>query len=188
MSDWTDRKLDWTDRKQYSLFQKPFLLAVGLIVLVIGTPSEMEMTKVKEDWFVCLACQAQLFSAIYSSRRALRIHMTKSKNPKCAQEWSKIKVITRPGDVIVCGASGMGPYPPLQHQQPGVICTHFILCIFQQYTMYFQVYLLYILETYNVYCFPDSGFTMFIPCIFYVCAWYILRIYHIVDTMYIHCI
>ena len=103
------------------MFQQPLLLAVGLVVLVIGTPSETGMREVEEDRFVCLACQARHFPAIYCSRRALRIHMTKSKNPKCAQEWSKIKVSTRPGDVIAGGAGGMGPCPPPQHQPPGRI-------------------------------------------------------------------
>ncbi len=83
----------------YSLFQQPLLLAVGLVVRVIETPSSSEtvMTEVEEDWFVCLACQARHFPAIYSSRRALRLHIHHSKNPTCAQEWSKIKVMTRPG-------------------------------------------------------------------------------------------
>ncbi len=48
----------------YSLFQQPLLLAVGWVVIVIGTPSETGMTEVKEDRFVCLACQAQHFQAI----------------------------------------------------------------------------------------------------------------------------
>ncbi len=96
----------------YSLLQPPLLLAVALVVLVIGTPSEKGMTEIEEDRFVCLACQARNFPAVFSSRRALRVHMHKSKNPKCAKEWSKIKVMTRPGDVIAgggCGAGGMGP-------------------------------------------------------------------------------
>ena len=60
------------------------IVQTSFVVLVIGTPSETGMTEVKEDRFVCLACQALHFPAIYCSRRALRIHMTKSKNPKCA--------------------------------------------------------------------------------------------------------
>ncbi len=111
-------------------------LAVGLVVLVIGTPSETGMTEVKEDRVVCLACQALHFPAIHCSRRALRIHMTKSKNPKCVQEWSKIKVITRPGNLIAGGACGMGLCPPPQHQLQGVEYTHNILCIFNLHTVY----------------------------------------------------
>jgi hypothetical protein len=110
-----------------SLLQPPLLLAVALVVLVIGTPSETGMTEIEEDRFVCLACQARHFPALFSSRRALRVHMHKSKNPKCAKEWSKIKVMTRPGDVIAGGAGGMGPCPPSQHQPPGVEYTHNIL-------------------------------------------------------------
>ncbi len=68
------------------MFQQPLLLAVGLVVLVIGTPSETGMTEVEEDRFVCLACQALHFQAIYCSRRALHTHMTKSKNPKCPHD------------------------------------------------------------------------------------------------------
>ena len=45
----------------YSLFQPPLLLiTVGLVILLIETPSETGpgMTEVKEDQFVWLACQA----------------------------------------------------------------------------------------------------------------------------------
>ncbi len=123
----------------YSRCQHPFLLlAVGIVVLVIGIPSETcpGMMEVEDDRFVCLACQARHFPAVYSSRRALRIHMSKSKNPKCAQEWGKIKVITRPGDVIAGGVGGMGPCPPPQHQPPGGEYTYIILCIYSVYTIY----------------------------------------------------
>ena len=120
----------------YSLFQPPILLAVALVALVIGTSSESGMTEVEEDRFVCLACQARHFPAIFSSRRALRVHIHKSRNPKCAQEWSKIKITTRPGDVIAGGSGGMGPCPPLQHQPPGGLYTHNILCIYHVYTLY----------------------------------------------------
>jgi hypothetical protein len=149
----------------YSWFQPPLLLlAVGIVVLVIGTPSETGpgMMEVEEDRFVCLACQARHFPAVYSSRRALRVHIHKSKNPKCAQEWGKIKVITRPGDVIAGGAGGMGPCPPPQHQPPGGVYTHIILCIYIVYPKnihyIFQKYTLHIQSIYNVY-------TMYILCI-----------------------
>jgi hypothetical protein len=77
------------------LFQQPLLLAVGLVVLVIGTPSETGMTEVEEDRLVCLACQALHFQAIYyCSRCTLSIHMTKSKNPKFVQEWSRKYILS----------------------------------------------------------------------------------------------
>ena len=49
----------------HSLFQPPILLAVALVALVIGTYSESGMTEVEEDRFVCLACQARHFPAIF---------------------------------------------------------------------------------------------------------------------------
>ncbi len=79
------------------------------------------MTECEEDLFVGLACQAQHFPAIFSSRRALRIHFARSKYRQCMQGWRKIKVMIRPGDVIAGGAGGMGPCPPPQHQPPGGI-------------------------------------------------------------------
>ncbi len=96
-------------------------------VLVIGTPSETGITEVEEDRFVCLACQAQHFQAIYCSRSA-----------KCVQEWSKIKVITHLGNVIAGGAGGIGPCPPSQHQLPGVEYMHNRQCIFNLHTVYIQ--------------------------------------------------
>jgi hypothetical protein len=100
----------------------------------------MGMAEVEEDLFACLACQAQHFQAIYSSRLALLVHMGKSENPKRLQEWSKIKVIVCSGNVIAGGACGMGPCPAQQHQpQRQVTCgvyIHNILCIFSTYTMY----------------------------------------------------
>ena len=140
----------------YSLFQPPLLLAVGLVVLVIGTPSHSEtvMTEVEEDRFVCLACQARHFPAIYSSRRSLRLHIHHSKKPKCAQEWSKRKNMTRPGDVIAGGAGGMGPCPPPQHQPPADVAGGYT-CVYNVYTIYIQcihcVYSIYILCIYMVY-------------------------------------
>ena len=119
----------------HSLFQPPLLLGVALFALVFGTISGSEMTEVEEERFVCLVCQARQFPAIFSSRRALRVHMHRSKNPKCASEWSKIRVITRPGDVIAGGSGGMGPCPPLQYQPPGAENTHTILCKCMDYVM-----------------------------------------------------
>ncbi len=77
------------------------------------------MTDGEEDRFVCLACQARHFLAIFSSRRALRIHFARSKYHQCTQEWRQIKVMISPGNVIAGGAGGMGPCPPQQHQPPG---------------------------------------------------------------------
>jgi hypothetical protein len=144
----------------YSRCQPAYLLlAVGIVVLVTGNPSETcpGMSQVEEDRFVCLACQARHFPAVYSSRRALRIHMAKSKNPQCAVDWVQIKVMTRPGDVIAGGVGGMGPCPPPQHQPPGGEYTCIILCIYTVYTIYrhgiFKTYPIYIpsLCIYKVY-------------------------------------
>ena len=64
---------------------------------------------VVEDRFVCSACQERNLQAIFSSKRALHNHMTKSKNPRCRSAGSeKIRVITRPGDVVAGGTGGMG--------------------------------------------------------------------------------
>ena len=93
------------------------------------------MTEGEEDQFVCLACQARHFQAIFSSRRALRVHIHKSKNPKCAQQWGKIRIVNRPGDVIAGGSGGMGPCPPPQHQPPGGVYMYNILFIYHVYTM-----------------------------------------------------
>ncbi len=112
----------------HSLFQPPLLLGVALLSLVFGTFWGSVMTEVEEERFVCVECQSRHFPAIFSSRRALRVHMHRSKNPKCALEWSKIRVITRPGDVIAGGSGGMGPCPPPQHQPPGAENMHDILC------------------------------------------------------------
>ena len=105
----------------HSLCHPPLLLGVALLSLVFGTLSGSVMTEVEEERFVCVECQSRHFPAFFSSRRALRVHMHRSKNPKCALEWSKIRVITRPGDVIAGGSGGMGPCPPPQHQPPGAV-------------------------------------------------------------------
>jgi hypothetical protein len=149
----------------YSPFQPPILLAVALVALVIGTSSVSRMTEVEVDRFVCLACQARHFPAIFSSRRALRIHITKSKNPKCGQEWSKIKIMTRPGDVIAGGSGGMGPCPPPQHQPPGGVDNSNILCMCNIYTLYIPC-------IYNVYVWYVKGISH-IPWIYMVYTWFI---------------
>ena len=119
----------------HSLFQPPLLLGFALLSLVFGTFSGSVMTEVEEERFVCVECQSLHFPAIFSSRRALRVHMHRSKNPKCALQWSKIRVITRPGDVIAGGSGGMGPCPPLQHQPLGAVYTHNILCKCKKHVM-----------------------------------------------------
>jgi hypothetical protein len=65
--------------------------------------------------------------------------------------------MTRPGDsdVVSDGAGGMGPCPPPQHQPPGGVYTHIILCIYNVYTediqCIYQKYIIYIPSIYNVY-------------------------------------
>jgi hypothetical protein len=73
------------------------------------------MTEVEEDRFICLACQARHFPAIYCSRRALLIHMTKSKNPKCVQEWSKICFVYTIHKLtnMFCQGQDSAPWPGL---------------------------------------------------------------------------
>ena len=85
----------------------------------VVTDSMIYAAPVVEDRFVCSACQERNLQAIFSSKRALHNHMTKSKNPRCRSAGSeKIRVITRPGDVVAGGTGGMGPCPPPQHQPP----------------------------------------------------------------------
>ena len=65
--------------------------------------------------------------------------------------------MTRPGDsdVIAGGAGGMGPCPPPQHQPPGGVYRHILLCIHKLYTKDIhcisQKYIIYIPSIYNVY-------------------------------------
>jgi hypothetical protein len=93
---------------------------------------------------------------------------------------SKIEVMTRTGDVIAGGAGGMGPCPPPQHQPPGGVYTHIILCIYNVCTMYIncisQKYTIYIQYIYLIY-------TKDIQYIYLVYTMYILRINHVVYTM-----
>jgi hypothetical protein len=136
---WIICRIRVSDSNDWKLNQQDFISVdcqVGLVVLVTGTRSEMGMTEVEEDRFLCLYCVALHFQAMYCSRRALCIHMTKSKNPKCVHEWGKIKGITDPGNVIAGGACGMGPCPPPQHEPQGVEYTHNILCIFNLHSVY----------------------------------------------------
>ena len=106
----------------------------------VVTDSMIYAAPVVEDRFVCSACQERNLQAIFSSKRALHNHMTKSKNPRCRSAGSeKIRVITRPGDVVAGGTGGMGPCPPPQHQPPGnkfftLVYTRYIPNIYQVYT------------------------------------------------------
>jgi hypothetical protein len=65
--------------------------------------------------------------------------------------------MTRLGDldVIAGGAGGMGPCPPPQHQPPGGVNTHIILCIYivnpKNILCIYQVYTMYILSICYVY-------------------------------------
>ena len=82
-----------------------FICAVVIDSMIYAAP-------VVEDRFVCSACHERNLQAIFSSKRALYNYMTKSKNPRCRSAGSeKIRVITRPGDVVAGGTGGMGPYP-----------------------------------------------------------------------------
>jgi hypothetical protein len=142
----------------------------SLFLVPAATPSS-------SSWFGCL-CQWEAFrdwndrghfQAIYSSRSSLCVHIHKSKNPKCVQEWSKIKLMTSPGNLIAGGASGMGPCPLPKHQQPGEVNIHIIICIYHIYMVY--IYGIYIYSIYNVYTIYIHNiyfvFTMYIPCSIY---------------------
>ena len=108
---------------------------------------------VEELRFVCRGCQERNLQAIFSSKRALHVHMTRSKNPRCRSAGSeKIRVITRPGDVVAGGTGGMGPCPPPQHQPPGNKFLHwYIPGIYQVYTKYIPMskYIPGIYQRYN---------------------------------------
>ena len=69
--------------------------------------------------FVCCSCEKLGLPSFFVSKRAVRIHMGKSKKCK-GGECKRITVMTRPGDVIAGGSGGMGPCPPPQHQPPGI--------------------------------------------------------------------
>ncbi len=76
---------------------------------------------VVEERFVYRACQERNVNSIFSTKWSLRVHQFRSKNPRCQTGGSnKIRVITRPGDIIAGGAGGMGHCPPQQHQPPGI--------------------------------------------------------------------
>ena len=75
--------------------------------------------------------------------------------------------MTRPGDsdVIAGGAGGMGPCPPLQHQPPGGVYTHIILCIYNAYTN-------------NMHCISQKyTYIVYTEDIQYIYTWYIQCIY-----------
>ncbi len=57
--------------------------------------------------FVCCSCEKQGLPSFFVSKRAVRIHMGKSKMCK-GGEYKRITVMIRPGDVIAGGSGGMG--------------------------------------------------------------------------------
>ena len=73
----------------------------------------------QSERFVCCSCEKRGFPSFFGSKRAVHIHMSKSKWCK-GGESKRITVMTRPGDVIAGGSGGMGPCPPPQHQPPGI--------------------------------------------------------------------
>jgi hypothetical protein len=52
----------------------------------------------------CLCCKSQLVHSIFSSKYALHIQMSKSKNPSCQSEWKKVLYINEMYQVytLVC--------------------------------------------------------------------------------------
>ena len=70
--------------------------------------------------YVCASCEQRNLPAFYSSLRACRIHMGRSKICN-GSTWAKVSIMTRPGDVIAGGTGGMGPCPDPQHQPPGIL-------------------------------------------------------------------
>ncbi len=98
----------------------PIILCSLIGAIILDTMNDAA-APVVEERFVYLACQELNVHSILNTKRALRIQMSKSKNPRCLSEGSdKIRVMTRPGDIISGGLGGMGPCPPLQHQPPGL--------------------------------------------------------------------
>ena len=117
--------VDYTGLRRDSLISAFLHVSLYCFLSVIVIDSMNAAAPVAELRFVCRACQERNMQAIFSSKRALHNHMTKSKNPRCRSAGSdKIRVITRPGDVVAGGTGGMGPCPehcpPPQHQPPGI--------------------------------------------------------------------
>jgi len=148
----------------YSRCQPAYLLlAVGIVVLVTGNPSETcpGMSQVEEDRFVCLdSCVSgpALPCSLQFQTRPAHPHGQEQESKVCAgvgQNQSYVTVMTRPGDVIAGGVGGMGSCPPPQHQPPGGEYTCIILCIYTVYTIYihgiFKTYPVYIPSSYNIY-------------------------------------
>ena len=113
------------------------------------------MTEVEEDWFVCLACHARHFPAIFSSRRALRVHIHKSKNPKCAQEWSKITISRQSGTVGWLWNFRPGSkFDTLQHYD--------IVRPYRMPRRYYTILCVYIAK--NIRCNSTMSHTFFLRC------------------------
>ena len=113
--------VDYTGLRRDSLISSFIHVSLYCFLGAIVIDSMNAAAPVEEHRVVCRACQERNVHAIFSSKRALHTHMSKSKNPCC---WSggsdKIRVITRPGDVVAGATGGMGPCPPQQHQPPGI--------------------------------------------------------------------
>ena len=87
---------------------------------------------------MCCSCEKQGLPSFFVSKRAVCIHMGKSKICK-GGEYKRITVMTRPGDVIAGGSGGMGPCPPPQHQPPGIYLAytwHMVYSNKMSYTWY----------------------------------------------------
>ena len=105
-------------RKQ-CIFIAVYASLILLCAVTMSTRETAPFGATTSNRFVCTACEKRGLEAFYVSRRAVHVHMHKSK--KChGAEVKKITVMTRPGDVIAGGSGGMGPCPPPQHQPPGI--------------------------------------------------------------------
>ena len=98
----------------------------------------------QSERFVCCSCEKRGLPSFFGSKRAVHIHMSKSKSCK-GGESKRVTVMTRPGDVIAGGSGGMGPCPPSQHQPPGInlVYTWYIPSIYLVYNnknVIYQVY------------------------------------------------
>ena len=96
-----------------------------LLLCAVSMASQQSGSSVltQMERFVCCSCEKQGLPSFFVSKRAVRIHMGKSKKCK-GGEYKSITVMTRPGDVIAGGSGGMGPCPPPQHQPPGIYLSY----------------------------------------------------------------
>ena len=96
-----------------------------LLLCAVSMASQQSGSSVltQMERFVCCSCEKQGLPSFFVSKRAVRIHMGKSKKCK-GGEYKRITVMTRPCDVIAGGSGGMGPCPPPQHQPPGIYLSY----------------------------------------------------------------